>query len=204
MKKTTIAIISALTFAVGAGSSATAGTICAGCESIDGQAGTFIGSYQASFFDNGSFNHTNIQSDVGASTAFNDFFVFDLSEATKGSVSADFTSLSAISNFVGALWTDGGSSCSAGTPAGCSAIVPGSELYRVSAVGNRFEIQFNMLAAGRYIIQITGVTQASGPSNYSGQLSFEPVATVPLPAAFPLMIAGIAGLAGMASRRRRA
>jgi len=178
---------------------ANAGTICSGCEVINGAAGTYVGMYNPDLFDNGTFNHTDIQADVGPSTAFNDFFVFDLNPAGRGSISADFTRFTAIGDFEGALWTDGGSTCDAAAsplPGACSAVVPGTELYRVSASGDRWEILANGLTAGRYIIQVTGTTRASGPSSYSGQLAF-----VPEPGTLALLSLGLMGI-GATSRRR--
>lgn len=163
-----LAPIAALAF----GASANAATICVGCELIDGAAATYIGTYNPFEFDEGTFNHTGIQNDVGQSTAFTDFFVFDLNPGGKGSISADFTVNTGIQNFVGALWTDGGSDCAVGAPAACSTLVPGTKLYEVNATNRRWEIVASGLAAGRYIIQVTGSTRASGPSSYTGQLSF--------------------------------
>lgn len=177
--------------------SASAGTICSGCEVIDGADGTYIGLYNPENFDNGTFNHTDIQVDVGQNTPFNDFLIFDLDPAGSGSISADFTRFTAIADFEGALWTDGGSTCDSGTPAACSSIVPGTELYRVSATDDRWEIVANGLAAGRYIIQVSGSTRESGPSSYSGQLSF-----VPEPGTLALLGLGLFGVA-VAARRRR-
>ena len=180
-----------------AAQTASAATICSGCEVIDGAAGTYLGTYNPEMFDNGTFNHTDIQADVGQDTPFNDFLLFDLDPAGRGSISADFTRFTAIRDFEGALWTDGGSTCDAGAPAACSAVVPGTELYRVTASDDRWEIVANGLAAGRYIIQVTGSTRASGPSSYSGQLSF-----VPEPGTLALLGMGLFGIG--VTRRRKA
>lgn len=54
--------------------------------------------------------------------------------------------------------------------------------------------------AGLYVLEVVGQLSPGATSgSYSGQLS---VAPVPLPAALPFMLSGIAGIAGFARRRR--
>ena len=193
-----VTVVAGLGFAV---QSASAATICSGCEVLDAEAGTYIGLYNPDEFDNGTFNHTDIQADVGQDTPFNDFLVFDLDPSGTGSISADFTRFTAIRNFMGALWTDGGSTCDAAAaplPGACSNIVPGEKLYEVSESEDRWEIIARGLVAGRYIIQITGETRGSGPSSYSGQLSF-----IPEPGTLALLSLGLLGLGATARRRSR-
>ena len=86
-------------------------------------------------------------------------------------------------------------------PTAGSAVVPGSKLFEVSAVDDRWETVSNdELAAGRYIIQVTGTTRASGPSSYSGQLSF---VSVPIPSSMALVLLGLLGVGGMSVRRQK-
>jgi hypothetical protein len=188
------AAVGALAFGI---QGANATTICAGCESIDGAAGTYIGGYNPDTLDEGTFNHTGIQNDVGANTAFEDFFVFDLDPGGSGSISADFTQTTRILNFRGELWSDGGSTCdTSGVETACSAISPGTLIGFADATNDRWEIVANSLPAGRYIIRITGSTRPSGSSTYSGQLSF-----VPEPGTLALLGLGLLAL-GVAPRRR--
>ncbi len=83
---------------------AQAGIICQGCEYGD-DAGTYLGSYNPTTFDFGTFNHSDVGIDEGPSTAFEDFWVFDLDPGGTGSISADFTAFTAIAGFQGRACT---------------------------------------------------------------------------------------------------
>ena len=172
----TIKKILARAIAIGAlalgAQAAQAGLICSGCEYQDGSEGTYLGSYNPLQVDFGTFQHSDVGLDVGASTAFVDFWVFDLNPAGTGSVSADFTAFTGIAGFTGELYEDNGSVCAGNQ---CSSISLGALLDSETASGDdRWEIMMNGLAAGRYIIRVSGTTNARGTSVYTGQLAFIP------------------------------
>ena len=65
----------------------------------------------------------------------------------------------------------------------------------VQLINRRWEIIASGLAAGRYIIQVTGNTRPSGPSSYTGQLSF-----ISEPGTLALLGLGLLGV-GLMRRR---
>src|SRR5262245_10460872 len=88
-------VIGALAFGAQA---AQAGLICAGCE-YQGAPGTYLGTYNPLQVDFRTFQHSDVGLQSGPSTAFEDFWVFDLNPAGTGSVSADFTAFTGITGF---------------------------------------------------------------------------------------------------------
>jgi PEP-CTERM motif len=177
---------------------AQAAVVCMGCEYGD-QAATNLGSYNPDTFDFGTFQHSDVGLDVGPSTAFEDFWVFDLDPAGSGSVSADFTLLTGIAGFIGELYMDGGSDC-AGSD--CSNVVLGGLIDSSASTNRRWEIIAMTLPAGRYILRVAGTTNARSTSVYGGQLAFIPE-LIPEPGAVALFGLGVLGM-GMLLRRNRA
>jgi hypothetical protein len=143
---------------------ASANTICAGCEYRENFAGTFLGVFDALRGDIATFQN----SDVGGASSFTNFWVFDVSPDAISSMSADFTLLAGLNNFVGTLFRDDGSQCSGNQ---CQSIELGNLLARSSGDPSRWEI-INFLTEGRYILQITGRPNPINNGAYTGQMSF--------------------------------
>ena len=62
------------------------------------------------------------------------------------------------------------------------------------------QIKVSSLAAGTYVLQVSGLANGQSGGSYSGTLNVAPVST-PLPAALPLLLSGLLGLVGLARRR---
>ena len=143
-------------------SPALASVICTGCE--DGNAaGNFLGAFNGTNRDVATWQN----SDVGP-RSFVDFWVFDITPASLGSISADFTLLAAIGNFAADLFLDDGSVCSGFD---CSVVGLGSLIATVDAVASRWEI-VEFFLPGRYVLRISGAPNPLNDGAYTGQMGF--------------------------------
>ena len=189
------AAIAAAVFAVGA-RSADAAVICTGCDP-QGGAGTYIGAYDPTANDSGTFEHQEIPAG-----AFSDFWVFDIAPSGDAATSANFAALAPITGFDGALFADGGSTCGGapGAPTACTAIVTGALVTSGSTGTDSWASGVVALLPGRYILNLFG-TAGSPFGTYTGQLA---TAATPAPEPATLALLGLGlGTASLVARRRR-
>jgi hypothetical protein len=173
-------------------SPAFANVICTGCE--DGNAaGNFLGAFNGVRHDIATWQN----SDVGP-RSFVDFWVFDVTPASLGSMSADFTLLASIGNFAAELFLDDGSVCSGFD---CSAVALGSLIATVDAVAGRWEI-VDFFLPGRYVLRISGQPNPLNHGAYTGQLGFLAVA-IREPGTLGLLATGLLLVGFGAWRARR-
>lgn len=135
---------------------------------------------------------------LGAAGFIDDYF-FQISGASADAVSATISNGNfAVSNLFARLY-----SLSA-NPNGLVLTQPAGVVYYggITDNGPATEVQINpvTLAAGSYVLEISG--SASGPSggSYTGTLNLSPV---PLPPSFPLLLTGLLGFAGIILPRSR-
>jgi hypothetical protein len=87
---------------------------------------------------------------------------------------------------------------SIGIPAG-STIVTNWQGISGNDSGTPITASFTNALSGTYFLQVAGTADGTSGGTYVGQLNLEPV---PLPAALPLLLSGLAGLGAMARDRK--
>jgi PEP-CTERM motif len=199
-------LLAAAVVAVGSlgSSSANAAAICgAACEFDSSGAGTYLGSYDPTVPDTGAFTH-NVHLDVAPNTAFTDLWVFDVTAGFDVSISADFTIFTDIDSFTGTLHADDGSVCGVSPGDSCGTVLFNPAALDSDSAGAG-EIGWQLialgLAAGRYVIEITGTSNGEDTSVYTGQLSFRET-QVPEPGTLGLLALAMFA-AGAVARSRK-
>ena len=136
----------------------------------------------------------------GSSAGFIDAYFFDIAPADADAVSATINDGNTISmsNLFARLYT------LSSNPGG---LVLGTPLGRVyngmittSDGSTTVTIGQVMLPAGSYVLEISGTVNGTFAGGYTGSLDLAPV---PLPASFPLFLAGLLGFTGLFIQRSR-
>jgi predicted cobalt transporter CbtA len=136
----------------------------------------------------------------GNSAGFIDAYFFDIAPAKADAVSATITDGSTISaeDLFARLYT------LSSNPAGLVTGTPFGTVYNgvisTSDGSTTVTIGQIMLPAGSYVLEISGTINGSFAGGYTGSLDLAPV---PLPASFPLLLAGLLGFAGLFIQKSR-
>ena len=133
------------------------------------------------------------------SAGFIDDYFFQISPASADAVSATISNGTfAISNLFARLY-----SLSA-NPGGLVLTKPDGTVFYgdITDSGPATLVQINpvTLAAGSYVLEISGTASGLSGGSYTGTLNLSPV---PLPASLPLLLTGLLGFAGMLLQRAR-
>lgn len=134
------------------------------------------------------------------SYGFYDDYLFSITGAVADSISTtiNLDSLFNISNFQERLYNASGNTVpTLGAPVG-GAI--DAWTIPIGTLGTVTVLNPTVLSAGTYVLEMRGNVTGSLGGGYAGALNIEPV---PLPAALPMMLAGL-GLLGRVARRRAA
>jgi hypothetical protein len=139
---------------------------------------------------------------LGASGFIDDYF-FQITSAQADVVSATISlgDLFSVENLFARIYSldaNPGGLVSSGVPSG--PVFYGT----MNTTGSVSIVQINpvLLAAGSYVLEVSGTADGTLGGSYTGTLNLGP-APVPLPAGLPLLLGGIATLAGFARRSRR-
>lgn len=133
------------------------------------------------------------------SAGFIDDYFFQISPASADAVSATISNGTfAVSNLFATIYS---LSANAG---GLVLEQPVGTVYYgdITASGPATLVQINpvTLAAGSYVLQISGTSSGSAGGSYTGTLNLSPV---PLPPSLPLLLTGLLGFAGLILRSVR-
>lgn len=139
-----------------------------------------------------------VNGDLGGAGFIDDYF-FQISPASADAVSATISNGTfTISDLFARIYS---LSVNAGGPVLTQPV--GTVYYGdIMDSGPATLVQINpvTLAAGSYVLEISGTASGAGGGSYTGTLNLSPV---PLPASFPLLLTGLLGFAALALTRAR-
>lgn len=136
--------------------------------------------------------------DLGPAGFIDDYF-FQISPANADAVSATISNGTfAVSNLFARIYT------LSANPGGLVLTQPAGTVFYgdIMDSGPATLVQINpvTLAAGSYVLEISGTSSGKSGGSYTGTLNLSPV---PLPASFPLLLTGLLGFAGLVLPRAR-
>ncbi len=134
---------------------------------------------------------------------FGDYYVFTVAAATADSMSSEINlgtlSIADLEERVYSVPTNATQAVVTGTPTGFQTNWTTPLSFSAGPESGMFTVlNPTTLAAGTYVLEITGDVTGSSGGTYSGSLNLNPV---PLPAALPLLLSGL-GLLGGTLRKR--
>jgi hypothetical protein len=191
-----------LSYETTSGGTQSSGTTSGG-DTLSGSTPTVIPIGGDSYFYGESFNAPTpiINAAVNPTAGFYDDFAFTVSAASveSATITLNFGSLQQIQNLSVGLFSVNNYNIFAAGGVPSSAPVPGEIFATMS--GSELVLTDPDLSAGTYVLEVVGQATGTEGGSYAGVLDVSPV---PLPPALPMVLGGLAVLAGAAVSRRRA
>lgn len=151
----------------------------------------FLGMHhaEAATYDLGTISPpaTNATGAVVGTGAFTDIFTFSVDKAAMIGVSLTPTVIKPTYDISGLAYS----------------LYQGSTLL-IGAISAPTQLTYAVATGVTYSLVVTGTATGTSGGSYGGSLSSVPSLVTPVPAALPLLGSGLAGLAGLMARRRRA